>query len=102
LIIKPVQVKAMTLCGTDQDKERLIKRLRRIEGQVRGLCGMVENDRDCMEVLRQVASVSGALRGVWTQVVGDHLRGCISKAVLDKDSEERLIDELIEHLNKIR
>lgn len=90
----------MSLCGTDQDKERLVSRLRRIEGQVRGLCGMVEQDRDCIEVLQQITSVSGALRGVWTQIVGDHLRGCIAKAAMDRD--DLLIDELIEHLQKIR
>ncbi|MDO5673947.1 MAG: metal-sensitive transcriptional regulator, partial [bacterium] len=56
----------MALCGTDQDKERLVKRLNRIEGQIRGLRGMIEADKDCIEVLRQVVSVSGALRGVWT------------------------------------
>ncbi len=92
----------MSLCGSDQDKERLINRLHRIEGQVRGLCRMVEKDQDCMEVLRQVASVSGALRGVWTQVVGDHIRGCISRAVLDKEASEKLIAELVDHISKIR
>jgi DNA-binding FrmR family transcriptional regulator len=92
----------MSLCGTDQDKQRLVNRLHRIEGQVRGLCGMVENDADCIEVLRQVASVSGALRGIWTQVVGDHIRGCIARAVLDRDASDKLIAELVEHMAKIR
>ncbi|ADW18287.1 protein of unknown function DUF156 [Desulfobulbus propionicus DSM 2032] len=90
----------MSLCGTDQDKERIVKRLRRIEGQVRGLAAMVEQDRDCIEVLRQINSVTGALRGVWTQVIGDHLRGCIAKSIADHD--EKLIDELMDHLGKIR
>ena len=90
----------MSLCGTDQDKDRILKRLRRIEGQIRGLCVMVEQDRDCIEVLRQVNSASGALRGVWTQIVGDHLRGCIAKATLEHD--DKLIDELIDHFQKIR
>lgn len=90
----------MSLCGTNQDKERLVSRLRRIEGQVRGLCGMVEQDRDCIEVLQQITSVSGALRGVWVQMVGDHLRGCIARAAMEQD--DKLIDELIDHLQKIR
>lgn len=90
----------MSLCGTDQDKGRLVSRLRRIEGQVRGLSSMVEQDRDCIEVLQQIASVSGALRGVWLQIVGDHLRGCVSKAVTENN--EKLIDELVDHLQKIR
>ncbi len=92
----------MGLCGTDQDKQRLIKRLNRIEGQVRGLAGMVEKDRDCMEVIRQVTSVSGALRGVWLQIVGDHIRGCLQNASLDTDNRDQLISELVEHLGKIR
>lgn len=90
----------MSLCGSDQDKERLLQRLRRVEGQVRGLCSMIEHDRDCMEVLQQIASVSGALRGIWLQVVGDHLRGCVSQAVLEKD--DKLVDELLQHLQKLR
>jgi len=92
----------MALCGTDQDKERLIKRLNRIEGQIRGLCGMIEKDQDCMDVLRQVVSVSGAIRGVWMQIVGDHLRGCIQKATIHDGNKDQLIDELIDHLGKIR
>jgi DNA-binding FrmR family transcriptional regulator len=92
----------MSLCGTDQNKKRLIKRLNRIEGQVRGLSRMVENDRDCIEVLRQVVSVSGAVRGVWHQIVGDHLRGCIQRSAMENENQSQLIDELIDHLNKIR
>lgn len=90
----------MSLCGTDQDKKRLLGRLKKIEGQVRGLQAMVEKDRPCIEVLRQITSVNGALRGVWTQLVGDHLRGCVSRAALHKD--QTIIDELIDHLQKIR
>jgi CsoR family transcriptional regulator, copper-sensing transcriptional repressor len=90
----------MSLCGTDQDKERVVKRLKRIEGQVRGLCVMVEQDKECIDVLRQINSVTGALRGVWTQVIGDHLRGCIAKSLVDHD--EKLIDQLMEHLKKIK
>ncbi|MDA3834857.1 MAG: metal-sensitive transcriptional regulator [Spirochaetales bacterium] len=92
----------MALCGTDQDKQRLVSRLKRIEGQVRGLCAMIENDRDCMEVLRQVTSASGALRGVWLQITGDHIRGCLQNASLDMTNRDKLIDELMEHLGKIR
>ena len=92
----------MGLCGTDQDKIRLMKRLNRIEGQVRGLSNMIEQDKDCMDVLRQVTSVSGALRGVWQQIVGDHIRGCLQNASLDITNRDQLIDELMEHLGKIR
>lgn len=92
----------MGLCGTDQDKERLIKRLHRIEGQIRGLCGMVEQDKDCMEVLGQISSVSGALRGAWAQVVEDHIKGCITRAALDKEASDALVKELVDHMSKMR
>ena len=92
----------MGLCGSDQDKERLIKRLHRIEGQVRGLCGMIEKDSDCMDVLRQIASASGALRGVWTQVVGDHIQGCVARAALDTEASDHLVKELVNHISKMR
>lgn len=92
----------MGLCGTDQDKKRLVTRLKRIEGQVRGVSKMVEQDKDCLEVLRQVTSVSGAMRGVWLQIVGDHIRGCLQNASLDEENRDQLIDELMEHLGKIR
>ena len=92
----------MGLCGSDQDKERLIKRLHRIEGQVRGLCGMIEKDSDCMDILRQIASASGALRGVWTQVVGDHIQGCVARAALDKEASDHLVKELVNHISKMR
>ena len=92
----------MALCGSDQDKERLIKRLNRISGQIRGLSNMVEHDRDCIEILRQITSVSGALRGVWSQIVKDHMKGCIQNALLQDDNCDELIDELIDNLGKIR
>ncbi len=92
----------MGLCGTDQDKKRLVTRLRRIEGQMRGLSKMIDEDQDCMDVLRQVTSASSALRGVWTQIVGDHIRGCLQNASLDVDNRDLLIEELMEHLGKIR
>ena len=91
----------MTLCVTDQDKKRLTQRLNRIEGQVRGLRAMIDQDRDCIEVLRQVASVSGALRGVWLQVVEDHMRGCIQQSFRDGHDSGHLVSELMEHLRKI-
>ena len=92
----------MGLCGSAKDKQRALTRLRRIEGQVRGLCAMIEEDRDCIDVLRQIASASGALRGVWTQLVGDHLRGCITHATRSRKAEGALIAELVDHLEKIR
>ena len=87
-------------CRTEDEKRKLVLRLNRIEGQVRGIAKMVESDQECIEILRQISSISGALHGVWTRVVGDHLKGCIKDAL--KKQDESLVDELVEHLRKVR
>jgi CsoR family transcriptional regulator, copper-sensing transcriptional repressor len=88
----------MALCGEDHPK--LIARLNRIEGQVRGLKRMVEEDRDCFEVLKQITATSGALRSLGTVVLKDHLKGCVSRALLDKDDASELIFQVVEIFNK--
>lgn len=78
-------------------KERNQKRLRRIEGQVRGLQRMVEEDRYCPEILTQIASVHEALRAVGRELMRNHLRHCVSSAVKHGgDEAEATYDELIE------
>ncbi len=91
----------MAMCGTDQDKARLAGRLNRIEGQVRGLRRMIESDNACVDVLGQVASVSGALKGVWLQILEDHIHGCLNRAVLDGGKDDELVHELVRHLKKM-
>lgn len=90
----------MTFCGSDQDHKRLVARIRRVEGQMRGLAKMVEDDTDCMAVLTQVASSMGALKGIWLQVIEDHLHGCVTRAVLDKGKDEDIVHEMIQHMKK--
>lgn len=63
--------------GYHRHKQPLLQRLRRIEGQVRGVERMVEEDRHCIEVLTQIAAIQGALRQVAVALVEDHLRGCL-------------------------
>ncbi|MBR6389118.1 MAG: metal-sensitive transcriptional regulator [Opitutales bacterium] len=87
-------------CRTEEEKKKLVLRLRRIEGQVRGIAKMLEADQPCIEILRQISSISGALHGVWTSVVADHLKGCIKDAL--KKQDESLVNELVEHLKKVR
>jgi DNA-binding FrmR family transcriptional regulator len=67
--------------GYDADKEALLRRLRRIEGQVRGIAQMVEGDRYCIDVLTQVAAATKALQGVAVGLFDDHLRHCVADAV---------------------
>jgi DNA-binding FrmR family transcriptional regulator len=75
-----------------------LKRLRRIEGQVRGLQKMVEEDRYCADIITQVASVQEALRGVARNLMRNHLHHCAAKALRSgkKAESEAMFDELLE------
>ena len=78
-------------------KERNRKRLRRIEGQVRGLQRMVEEDRYCADVITQIASVHEALRAVGRELMRNHLRHCAVAAInAGPEDAEAMYDELIE------
>ncbi|ABS02272.1 protein of unknown function DUF156 [Kineococcus radiotolerans SRS30216 = ATCC BAA-149] len=66
--------------GYDEDKEQVLKRLRRIEGQVRGLHRMVEEDTYCIDVLTQVSAATKALQAVALQLLDDHLAHCVVDA----------------------
>lgn len=66
--------------GYADDKGPVLTRLRRIEGQVRGVRRMVEEDRYCIEVLDQVAAVTRAMQAVALQLLGDHLTHCVRDA----------------------
>ena len=69
------------MSGYSTDKDDLLKRLRRIEGQVRGLQQMVETDRYCIDVLTQVSAATKALQSVALALLDDHLRHCVAEAV---------------------
>lgn len=88
----------MPLCGDDHLK--VIARINRIEGQVRGLKKMVEEDRECMQVLKQVAAAQGALRSLGSMILEDHLKGCVATAIQNHDHENELIHEVVEIFNK--
>ena len=88
--------------GVEADaKERNLKRLRRIEGQVRGLHKMVEEDRYCADILTQISSVHEALRGVARELMRNHLKHCATNAIKSSPGEaEAMYDELIELMYK--
>ncbi len=78
-------------------KDRNLKRLRRIEGQVRGLQKMVEEDRYCADIMTQIASVHEALRGVGRELMRNHLRHCAANAIRSEgDAAEAMYDELVD------
>ncbi|MGP7959205.1 metal-sensitive transcriptional regulator [Sanguibacter sp. A247] len=71
--------------GYVQDKDAYLKRLARIEGQVRGIARMVESDTYCIDILTQVAAVTKALHAVSIGLVGDHLGHCVVDAAKQSD-----------------
>ena len=84
--------------GVDPDaKERNLTRLRRIEGQVRGLQRMVEEDRYCADIMTQISSVHEALRAVGRELMRNHLRHCASAAIRSGEEEaSEMYDELVD------
>lgn len=93
-----VHAAARKAVGVDADiKERNRKRLRRIEGQVRGLQKMVEEDRYCADILTQISSVHEALRAVGRELMRNHLKHCAASAIRASDADaEAMYDELVE------
>ena len=81
------------------DKEQLLGRLRRIEGQARGLQQMVADDRYCLEIVQQINSLTAAAREVALLVLEDHLRGCVAEAIKE-DNGEVAIREMVTVLGK--
>lgn len=82
-----------------RDKAGILRRLRRIEGQVRGIQKMIEDDRYCPEVLTQIAAARAALDRVGLALLEDHTRGCVVDAVRE-GSADGAVTELIEVLGK--
>jgi DNA-binding FrmR family transcriptional regulator len=82
-------------------KARNVKRLRRIEGQVRGLQKMVEDDRYCADIMTQISSVHEALRSVGRELMRNHLKHCASTAIASGSAKaDAMYDELLELMYK--
>ena len=82
-------------------KTRNLKRLRRIEGQIRGLQKMVEEDRYCADILTQISSVHEALRAVGRELMRNHLKHCASTALRGTpEQSEAMYDELVDLMYK--
>jgi CsoR family transcriptional regulator, copper-sensing transcriptional repressor len=78
-------------------KDRNTKRLRRIEGQVRGIAKMVEDDRYCADIMTQISAVQEALRSVGRELMRNHLRHCATTAIRQGEGEaEAMYDELLD------
>ena len=78
-------------------KQRNLKRLKRIEGQVRGLQRMVEEDRYCADIMTQISSVHEALRAVGRELMKNHLRHCAATAIRHSDEAAgEMYDEIVD------
>ncbi len=81
-----------------------LARLRRIEGQVKGIIGMIEDERYCVDILTQIRSASSALAKVQENIFQGHLESCVRDSLTGDDLQDReaKIDELLEILSKFR
>ena len=88
--------------GYHADKEALVKRLHRIEGQVRGIERMVEDDRYCIDILTQIGAVSTALESLAFRILDAHVNHCVAGALASGDAEEaqRKTQELLEAVHR--
>ena len=84
---------------SDEEYKSLIHRLNRIEGQIRGIRGMVEKDAYCTDILVQVAAVNAALNGFNKELLANHIKTCVSQDI--RDGKEETVDELVKVLKKL-
>ena len=84
---------------TDEEQKALINRLNRIEGQVRGIRGMIEKDAYCTDVLTQVAAVTSALNSFNKELLASHIKTCVADDI--RSGNDQTIDELVKILQKL-
>ncbi|MFD0710344.1 metal-sensitive transcriptional regulator [Paenibacillus sp. GCM10027626] len=84
---------------SDKTKQNLISRLNRIEGQIRGVKGLIEKDTYCDDVLNQISSIQAALNGVGKLLLEHHMKSCVVERIQEGDQE--VIAELLATMNKL-
>lgn len=84
---------------SEEEKKTLINRLSRIEGQIRGLKKMVENDAYCTDILTQSSAVSAALNSFNKELLANHIRTCVVTDI--RDGKDEVIDDLLNTLQKL-
>jgi DNA-binding FrmR family transcriptional regulator len=87
--------------GYHDNKEQLLKRLKRAEGQVRGIARMVEEDKYCIDILTQVGAVQAALDKVALELVRDHSKHCMSDTTLSEEDRAAKADELVNAVGRL-
>ena len=96
----------METCGCHKTKERseeeykrLVNRLNRVEGQIRGIRGMVERSAYCPDILAQVAAANAALNAFAKELLGDHIRTCVTRDI--REGKDETVEELLCTLQKL-
>ena len=89
-----------TTARSPEEKQKLLNRLARIEGQVRGLRGMIERDAYCTDILTQSAAVIAALDSFNRDLLARHIRTCVVRDL--KEGKDGVVEELIETFGKLR
>lgn len=84
---------------TPEEYTKLIHRLNRIEGQIRGIRGMVENNAYCPDILMQSAAVTAAMNAFNKELLASHIRTCMAQDI--RDGKDEVIDELVGTLQKL-
>ena len=88
-----------TTMRSEEERKKLINRLSRIEGQIRGIRGMVEKNCYCPDILIQVAAANAALNSFNKVLLGNHIRTCVARDI--RDGKDETIDELVGILQKL-
>lgn len=78
-----------------KDKAQLVRRLSRIEGQVRGIARMIERDEYCVDILQQTAALRAAVDAVSIMILEDHVKGCVRSAV-ERGEADKYVDEVVD------
>jgi DNA-binding FrmR family transcriptional regulator len=87
--------------GYTPTKDQLLKRLRRIEGQVRGIQKMVEDDRYCIDILQQASAVTAAMDKVALELLNDHVSHCMAEGAGDKKRREKMTAEMMAAVGRL-
>lgn len=88
-----------TTMRTEEEKRKLQNRLKRIEGQVRGLQAMIERDAYCYDILTQSAAVNAAMNAFNKEILAHHIEGCVARDI--REGKDEVIDELVTILQKL-
>lgn len=88
-----------TTVRQEDEKKKLIHRLNRIEGQIRGIRGMVENDAYCADILIQSSAVNAAVNAFNKELLASHIKGCVVRDI--REGNDEVIDELLITLQKL-